>query len=354
MNTSKKLSEKPVILVSRTDSIGDVVLTLPLCGWIKEQYPSCHLIFLGRTYTKAVVDCCIHVDAFLNWDDLLLLPAAKQKQMLAPLKIDVIIHVFPVRKIAAMAYQAGIPKRIGTSSRLYHLLYCNALVPLNRKNSGLHEAWLNLLLLKGLGKLPLPTNEQLYRFSGLHCIPSVNKEIQEMIHSTKINLILHPGSKGSARDWPLSKYLDLINSLPSSQYAIFISGTKEDQLCLKPWTDTLPAHVHNISGRFSLSEFIAFINQCDGLIAASTGPLHLAASLGKIAIGLYPPIRPMDPGRWAPIGPYASFVVLDKKCVDCRNTPAACACMRDLEVSAVLLKLQELSKALKMLHPDKA
>jgi hypothetical protein len=35
-------------LVSRTDAIGDVVLTLPLCGWIKEACPGARVIFLGR------------------------------------------------------------------------------------------------------------------------------------------------------------------------------------------------------------------------------------------------------------------------------------------------------------------
>jgi ADP-heptose:LPS heptosyltransferase len=47
----------------------------------------------------------------------------------------------------------------------------------------------------------------------------------------------------------------------------------------------------------------------DGVVAASTGPLHLAALAGTRALGLFSPQRPIHPGRWAPIGPHADVVV---------------------------------------------
>jgi ADP-heptose:LPS heptosyltransferase len=45
-----------------------------------------------------------------------------------------------------------------------------------------------------------------------------------------------------------------------------------------------------------------FIAQADGLIASGTGPLHLAAAIGQRTLGLFPPTRPMHPGRWAALG----------------------------------------------------
>lgn len=58
------------ILISRTDGIGDVVLTLPLAGVIKHCFADVRVLFLGRTYTQAVVGMCGDVDEFLNWDEL--------------------------------------------------------------------------------------------------------------------------------------------------------------------------------------------------------------------------------------------------------------------------------------------
>lgn len=43
------------------------------------------------------------------------------------------------------------------------------------------------------------------------------------------------------------------------------------------------------------------------MVASGTGPLHLAAALGINAIGLFPTIRPIHPGRWQPIGMKAHF-----------------------------------------------
>lgn len=86
------------IIISRTDSIGDVMLTLPMCGVIKKHFPDCEIIFLGRTYTRAVIECCRHVDHFENWDDWKDSAPVNQIEQLAKWKADVIIHVFPERK----------------------------------------------------------------------------------------------------------------------------------------------------------------------------------------------------------------------------------------------------------------
>ena len=97
----------------------------------------------------------------------------------------------------------------------------------------------------------------------------------------------------------------------------------------------------DITGIFSLPQFIAFISQADYLIAASTGPLHIASSLGIGAIGIYPPIRPMHPGRWQPIGKKAQALVINKSCSDCRKNPHSCICIDQVnakQIADIMLK----------------
>ena len=55
----------------------------------------------------------------------------------------------------------------------------------------------------------------------------------------------------------------------------------------------------------------------------------LAAALGITAIGIYPPIRPMHPGRWAPIGIKATYIVKEDDCEDCREQ-GSCHCMAEI------------------------
>jgi ADP-heptose:LPS heptosyltransferase len=58
------------IIISRTDSIGDVVLTLPLCAWLKEKFPEVKLTFLGKNYTREVVNSFDCVDEFISVEEI--------------------------------------------------------------------------------------------------------------------------------------------------------------------------------------------------------------------------------------------------------------------------------------------
>ena len=66
------------IIVSRTDSIGDVMLTLPLCVWIKNQFPNIQLVFLCKSYTRDVVACFNPVDEIITLEELTQLTEAEQ------------------------------------------------------------------------------------------------------------------------------------------------------------------------------------------------------------------------------------------------------------------------------------
>lgn len=297
------------IIVSRTDGIGDVVLTLPLLGLIKEQLPGAHIIFLNRSYTTPIVESCVHADEIVHWDSIEKLPLAGQTEAFRKLNAEAIIHVFPQPDIARAAKQAGIPKRIGTTGRLYHIHTCNLLVRFSRKRSSLHEAQLNLMLLKPLKikhKMPLRAVYQYYGMSRLAQLPNW---AGELIDEQKKSIVLHPLSKGSAVEWGLSNFKQLIERLPGDKFQVFLSGTEEEGRQFRSFLPTQLSHVHDLSGKLSLAELAAFISRCSGLVACSTGPLHMAAALGIRAVGLYSSKRPMHPGRWAPLGPKATYLV---------------------------------------------
>ncbi len=98
-------------------------------------------------------------------------------------------------------------------------------------------------------------------------------------------------------------------------------------------------NVFDRTGEFSLDQFIDFIGSCTGLVASGTGPLHMAAAIGVHALGLFPPIRPIDPVRWAPIGIHATYLVEDKKCTDCKISQD-CACLRRITPIQVMRRIE--------------
>jgi ADP-heptose:LPS heptosyltransferase len=326
------MKRKPIkhIIISRTDSIGDVVLTLPLAGLLKEKYPDCKITFLGSAYTRSVVALSGYVDAFLDWDEIRPLLLKEQVDRFGSLAADLIIHVYPVRIIGCIAKKAGIPLRMGTTNRWFHWISCNRLVPLSRRRSPLHEAQLNVKLIRsltGISDIPLGNLSQYYGFKD----PGLpGQEIEELFDQNRFNLIMHPKSKGSAREWGLENFKQLIGLMPSARFKILITGTAEEGKIIRESSlfEENP-DVADLTGKLTLEELIRVINRADGLLAASTGPLHIAAALGKKAVGIYPPIRPMHPGRWAPIGPRASYLVKEKTCNDCRKN-MECHCIREI------------------------
>lgn len=288
------------ILISRTDSIGDVVLTLPLCGLIK-KYLGSHvkISFLARSYTKAVIDHCQHIDHFLNWDN---------REELDLQGIDTIIHVFPRKQIAFWC-RSQIPQRIGTRNRWHHWLTCNFLPKVSRSKSDLHESQLNALLLEPLlGERKVFSIDEITQSYGL--IGNSNEPVyQKFLSHEKPNIILHPRSLGSAQEWPLTSYQELIQKY-HHQIHFIVSGTDRDNKSFHGFFDKL--NVSNICGKFSLSQFIDFISCCDGLVAASTGPLHISAALGRPTLGLFAPYKPIHPGRWRPLGNKAQTICYQK------------------------------------------
>ncbi|MFC0515403.1 glycosyltransferase family 9 protein [Mucilaginibacter angelicae] len=301
-------TKTPHILISRVDAIGDVVLTLPVAAYIKKLFPGAKVSFLGRTYTQPVINTITSIDAFLNYDELKKLPDNEQAEYLQKQNIDAVIHVLPNKHIAKITRQAGIKLRIGTTNRVFHWYTCNKLVKLSRKKSNLHEAQLNLILLNPLGLKHVPSLQDIVAHNNFHNKAELTPALAAVLVNDRFNLIIHPKSHGSGMEWGLDNFAKLIRILPADQFNIIITGSEKEKALLTSWIETLPATVQDMTGQMSLEQLITFISKADGLIASGTGPLHLAAMTGINTLGLFPSLRPIHPGRWAPIGKKAGYI----------------------------------------------
>lgn len=335
----------PRILLSRPDAIGDVVLTLPMAGWLKQQLPGCHIVFLGRAYTAAVIGACAHVDAFIDADELLAQPVAAQVARIRGLALDGWVHVLPHRGLARLAQRAGVAVRVGTRNRWWHWLTCNRLVALSRRNSDLHEAQLNLRLLAGVGIDTFPALADIPALYGLTRVAPLTENARALLGPPpapgRWRVVLHPKSRGSGREWPLTHYAALAHALHAAGHQVLLSGSAAEADLLADFRRELAPYLTDLTGRLTLTELLGVIAATDALVASGTGPLHLAAALGSRAVGLFPPLRPIHPGRWGPLGRRAVALTtpLRLTCADCRAQPAACHCLPEISPAQVLAAL---------------
>lgn len=282
------------VLLSRTDKIGDVILTLPMAGMIKKHYPYYKVLFLARGYTTAIAERCIGIDEVYDWDQI------KEGEEFLP-HVDYFIHVFPNAEISKFAKSKNIPHRTGTSHRVHHWSTCNHLVNFTRKGSRLHESQLNMKLLRPLGINEVPDLSEMPQF--VNWSYSGNSGYENLL-TEKFNLVFHMKSMGSAKEWSLTNYLKLAQELPGNLFQLYITGTAEEGETIRKEISGIFEldYVTDVTGQFNLDGFIKFIERCDGLLACSTGPLHIASIAGIRSLGLYPANKPIHAGRWAPIG----------------------------------------------------
>ena len=334
------------LLLSRTDNIGDVILTLPLSIWWKKKYPESKILFLGKEYTRAVIEACSAVDEFISADQVLGEGSYEKKiQLIKNIHADAIIHVFPGRILAKLAKDARIPLRIGTFNRIFHWFTCNKLIKLSRKNSRYHETELNFKLIEFLleDDPKIPSLEELSKTIILDKICPIRSDLTSLLDPKKINLILHPKSRGSAREWGLENFNQLIKNLSPEQFKVFITGTREEGILCKNLLQENPS-IHDMTGKLNLAELISFISHCDVLVAASTGPLHIAASTGIHAIGLFAPKHSIHPGRWGALGPKSQYLVVDKFCNSGCTKNTKCSCIQEIQPDSVLQILKKIRK----------
>lgn len=326
------------LIISRSDNLGDVVLTLPIAYWLKQQFPGIHIALMGRPYVEALVRYCPWINEFLLVDDFL--PRSKIGNY------DSIIHVFPRRNLAFLAKRANIPVRIGTARRWYHWLSCQYRPNFSRAKSPLHEAQLNFELLRPLGLKEIPSLDALCRVNSL-VLPSSEKTEKTEQTPKPFRLIIHPFTHGHTREWPLSRFITLIKQIENSlnhsakqnTIEIIITGSADEHKKLQALRDACP-NITDLSGKLSLDELLQLIGRADGLIANGTGPLHIAAAFGIRTLGVFPAAKSIHPNRWQPLGPKAEYVLSDNLCdpkQSCDNQ--TCACIRSISPDTVTQRI---------------
>ena len=288
------------VLIARTDAIGDLVVTLPLIRALKNRFPNVEVDLLVRNYAAPVARQAHGVNRVIEWtstmaDD----PKRTGMEAMRQGSYDVVVHAYPDPTVMKAASRAGIPTRIATGRRWAGIRHATIRCWDSRKASGGHEAWHGLRLL-----LPLDVDsDETFRKQ-----TSLNSPVmQGSVFPLKAQMdgppiLLHPGSNGSAGNWPPERFAALAVRLAELGHSVGLTGTKEERASFEQYVLPHP-RVVDLFGQLKLKELMALQAQSALVVASSTGPLHTAAALGTPCVGLYGKHAPEWPRRWAPLGP---------------------------------------------------
>jgi heptosyltransferase-3 len=339
------------ILIIRTDRIGDVILTLPMAQVVKKHQPDAVVGMLVREYTAEIVHAnsavaeIIHADtggAPASFFSLV-------RQVRAG-NYDAAIHTHPMFRFALIIWLAGIPLRVGTGYRWYSFLF-NRKVFEHRKDARRHELEYNLNLLRAIG----------FPADGIDITPTLRPDratvdrMRGFLRESGIReenelVLIHPGSGGSARDWPADRFGELAGRLAADiTRRVLITGGPGEESLVRKVCEIGGERVIALPISVTLLEFAALAGCAQLFIANSTGPLHLAAAVGTPVVGLYPQITALSPARWGPYTDKKIVFMPEGKAPDCRlcaGGKAPCECMCSINVEAVYeASVRFLSKA---------
>ena len=339
------------ILVTRTDRIGDVVLSTPVLEALRMRFPQAWIAVMVAVDTRELVEGNPYIDEVIVYDKL-----GPEKSWLGTWRFareiykkdfDIAIHLHPTNRVHWVSYLARIPVRLGYRYKNYRLL--TNVIPHLKQEGKKHEAQYNFDLLAPLGINPpehpephIPLSETAHQQ-----LEKIKSEAGLAGHSY---VVLSPGSSCPSKMWAPSRFAELGN-LVAKKYqvpVVLIGSEKEKALAsqISSWMDAKPV---NLAGRLTLGETAWLLKGSRLLVSNDSGPVHIAGAVGTPVISIFGRKQPgLGPVRWGPLAPNSKVIHKDVGCEVClaHRCTYSFLCLDQIQVSEVMEAVEHIEASL--------
>lgn len=314
------------ILITRTDRIGDLVLSTPVFSAIKEKYPASFLCVLTFIENQEIIKGHGCVDEVILYDkkggQKNFLGNLKLSKSIAKKKFDIVIHLHATNRMHLLTWMARVPIRLGWDRRMPWAL--THVLSYEKKNGQKHEAFYNFVPLELLG---IPTPKKLKTFFSV--TKRNQSSVEELLANRRLGekkkpwVVINPWASGPEKMWSKENFAEVINQIKKKYDAeVFLIGTLADRIRLEEMKEFIVVDFEDLTGQLSLGMLGAFLAKCDLLISNDSGPVHVAQAVGLYVISIF--VRE-DPGlssrRWGPVG--ENSITLDNLPVSVENALSA-------------------------------
>lgn len=303
-------------LVSRTDKLGDLVLSLSIAKFIKHTHPDSKIFYLVKKGFGDIISHTKHVDGFFeidtNGDRGDMKPSAFPKLLsfLKKHKFNVCFMLYP-KPLLASAVKLGGTKIVGTSRRIFSFLF-DFKVNVSRKQNIFHESYYNLLFLSPFfpGVKDLQLSEVLSDLRPeIEIDDKTCKTVKRKFHLPNDYVVFHPFSGGSSPT-PSLRYFSRISrhiDIPVV-WVGNLRGRLRQQMLNTTLKNIFSPKDISLINKTSLVELTAVLKMSKVVLSPSSGPIHLASALEVPVVGFY---RIKDLVRWMPLNPKCEIFDVD-------------------------------------------
>ncbi len=328
------------ILITRTDRLGDVVLSTPAIRLVRRQYPDAYIAFMVKPENREIVAGNPHLDEVITYDKRRthkgLLRTIIFALKLRKKKFDTAIALHPTNRVHIMLFAAGIPARIGYDRKMSRLL--TRRMP-HRKQEGLkHEVDYNFDLLAFAGITVKDADRRPY----ITVLPEYKKRAEHIMETSGItdNIVaIHAGASCPSKRWPPGRFSRVADALAAKRGAcIVLVGGKESGTFNHLVISEMRRPAIDLTGKLTIGELAAFFTRCRLLISNDSGPVHVAVAVGTPVISIFGRRDTgLSPLRWGPLG--KKDVVFHKNvgCTEClaHNCLKGFACLKAVTVDEI-------------------
>ena len=293
------------ILITRTDRIGDVLLSTPVFRALRDAYPESHIAVLVRPYAKDIVEGNPYIDEVIIYDKY-----GKHKTIIKSLvftvglarkKFDTAIILHPTTRMHIITMLAGIRTRIGYNRKCGFLL--TKKIPHTKQFGRKHELDYNLDVLRAIGIRP---EQRLMYFpvrkASEEKIAALLKK--EGVRDSDMLVAIHPAASCPSKRWAPQSFARVADELVRKfgVKIVVVSGA-DARPFVKDMTSRMRNDVIDFSGKTKVGELGSLLKRASLLISNDSGPVHVAAALGVSVIAIFGrKDSGLSPTRWKPLG----------------------------------------------------
>src|SRR5256714_3597435 len=272
------------VLISRLSSLGDVVCSLPAAAALKNGFPDCHVTWIVDPRFETIVRCCSAVD------EVIALPSSTLYPLPSTQEYDAVLDLQGLLKSAWPIAKSRAKRKFGYHwQREGSWLFSQRVLP---DPTSFHVVDQYVDVARAAGGV---MDRADFRFAPSQEAIALGKEkLQDK--SIEKYIVINPGGGWPAKRWPIERFAKLADLLKEfCQNVVLIGGHSLDEISAAQRLTSLCklAHPNSLVGETSLAELIALISLCEVHVGGDTGSTHIAAALGKPAIGLYSITSPL-------------------------------------------------------------
>lgn len=266
--------------------IGDVVLSLPALGALRQLYPRARLIGVVRREICGIVKNSPDLDAVLPWDRGDRRGTLSLLRSLRRCRLDLVLVLPNSWKSAFLSRLSGARRRVGYERERRGFLLSDP-VPCPADTRCLHHVDYFLRLVRALGwegerpPLVLPVEEadraRLRRYL-----------LGRGVERGEKLVAVHPGASKSPRGWAVERFAGACRELRTrSKARCLILGTEKEG---RRWAPAFRgAGMLMVTGEIALQDVPALLSQCDLFLGNDSGLMHVAAAVGTPVVGIFGP-----------------------------------------------------------------